>query len=241
MEKKCNEYSKKKIVSNKILRINIIFYMMFCDKPFHSVSHSHSISMFGILHEFPSLFFFILSPRSTLTNENVFQLLAAVVAGPLLIFLFLFSVILLFFMLATAINKWNVHPKRILLFLHSFYIRARIFQFTRSHSRSLNIHRCPVSEYNMNIRSVWNVCHLFIYLHSLLIHSYRCIENIPFLALINKFIIKYLSLRILFRSFRILYIFFFLSCHRHVITSRNVSVIYPTLWWNFSNAVVIYN
>lgn len=62
--KKCKAKKKVKkrnkiFEANKILHINIIFYMMFCDKPFHpaSHSHSHSISMFGIYHGFPSFFF----------------------------------------------------------------------------------------------------------------------------------------------------------------------------------------
>lgn len=88
---------------------------------------------------------------------------------------------------------------------------------TVSHSRYSCF--CPVSKY-MNIRSVWNVCHLFIYI-TCYAHSQHCIENIPFLALINNFIIKYSSRRIfMFFPFILFHSQFFLLSFRYYLLQR---------------------
>lgn len=98
-----------------------------------------------------------------------------------------------------------VHPKRILLFLHSIYsdpYLQSIPQSTCTHIVCNSIFICPVykcvCEYQIISECLSFIC-LFIYLFcSLLISQFQCIENIPFLALNNNFIIKYLSCRFLF-------------------------------------------
>lgn len=133
-------------------------------------------------------------------------------------------------------------PKTHIIILTFISLQARIFQF----SLTLNIHRRPVSRINMNIRSVWNVWHLFIYSFGLFAYSqlHRTLENIPFLASINKFIIKYLSPRNFILFDRILRSFFSSSLS----FSSTLYYYFPQCFCHLSNtlmkfftSVVIYN
>lgn len=136
---------------------------MFCDKPFHpaSHSHSHSISMFGIYHGFPSFFLF---PKRSLhrTNGNVFRPEPSLVSLLSLIFLFLFSVVLLFFILASAINKWNVCTQNAYYYFCIYFTPTRIF-----HRLTLSIFMflsgLQIYEYQISLE-----CLSFIYLYHLL-------------------------------------------------------------------------
>lgn len=174
---------------------------------------------------------FFLFPKRSLhrTNGNVFRPEPSLVSLLSLIFLFLFSVVLLFFILASAINKWNVCTQNAYYYFCIYFTPTRIF-----HRLTLSIFMflsgLQIYEYQISLE-----CLPFIYLYHLL-----CIEIIPFLALINNFIIKYSSRRIfMFFPFILFHSQFF--CYRFAITSCNVSVIYQTLWWKFFTSVVIYN
>lgn len=144
---------------NKILRINIIFYMMFCDKPCATLSLFFIHSDLYIYHAFPS--------HTHTRSQSIFSLVDGIFRRcewkcccfffVVRSFLFMFSVISLFFILAVAINKWNVYPKRILLFVHLFSVCVYL-QFSR--------YSCPFDKY-MNI---WLEC--------VAIYSYHLMQSI---------------------------------------------------------------
>lgn len=220
--------------------------MMFCDKLFHPFSHYSfyfPLSVFGIYHEFPSYIFFVCSHSIRMREKKI----ATHIAGAVEIFLFQFSVVLLFFILAMAINNWNVFTQNAYYYFCIQFIPTRIFSpfqtHIHTHRMQLNIQLCPCPvykcvypyEYQIILECLSFIC-LFIYLFCSLLNSQLpCIENIPILALNNNFIVKYWRCRILFCIHRSIPIATILPPAKFFVNNQK-------LGWHFSTfIVVIYN
>lgn len=110
---------------------------------------------------------FFLFPKRSLhrTNGNVFRPEPSLVSLLSLIFLFLFSVVLLFFILASAINKWNVCTQNAYYYFCIYFTPTRIF-----HRLTLSIFMflsgLQIYEYQISLE-----CLSFIYLYHLLCSS----------------------------------------------------------------------
>lgn len=157
---------------------------MFCDKPCHSLAHPFGFHLSCISITTGPFQFFFLFNIFRRTEWKCFSL----------IFLFMFSVIPLFFIFAVAINKWNVYYY---FFSHSFW-HAFIFNPLGIHVHSTNIW---ISDWNV----LPFVCLISCgYPFVIMQNHFRSRSLSLSLSLINDFIIKYLS-----RNF--MNLFFFLS------------------------------